>query len=66
MKLVVNPIFFYTIESEPLYVLFCAPEHSIFVDNLLNTSSGVLKLRAFLGLLFSISFHPFHILGSRI
>ncbi|WP_256439916.1 hypothetical protein [Candidatus Rhabdochlamydia sp. W815] len=38
----------------------------MFVDNLLNTSSGVSKLRAFLGLLFSISFHLFNILGSSI
>ncbi|MCL6755622.1 MAG: hypothetical protein M3A24_00350, partial [Candidatus Rhabdochlamydia oedothoracis] len=28
-------------------------EHSLFVDNLVNTSGGVSKLRAFLGLLFS-------------
>ncbi|WP_256439895.1 hypothetical protein [Candidatus Rhabdochlamydia sp. W815] len=30
----------------------------MFVDNLLNASIGVSKLRAFLGLLFSIIFFP--------
>ena len=33
--------------------IYCVSELSMFVDNLLNTSSGVSKLRAFLDLLLS-------------